>query len=182
MEVRILLGPPSSQSPEAVNDPQLLRSQRGKLTAQEEDARFMRGALDEACRAAARGEVPVGALAVVNGTIIARAHNLREVSGDPTSHAELIVIRKAAARLQSWRLDAVTIYVTLEPCAMCAGALVNSRVRRVVWGCDDPKAGAVRTLFNIGNDSRLNHRFECTSGVLADESAALLRAFFKRLR
>ncbi len=142
----------------------------------------MREALREAARAEALGEVPVGAVAVLGGEIIARGHNLRERSQDPTSHAELIALRKAAARLSSWRLTGVTMYVTLEPCPMCAGALVNARVDRVVWGCDDPKAGATRTLYAIGDDPRLNHRFESVSGVLADECAGALRAFFGRIR
>jgi tRNA(adenine34) deaminase len=142
----------------------------------------MREALAEAARAEALGEVPVGAVAVRDGVVIARGHNLRERSQDPTSHAELIAVRKTAARLASWRLTGVTIYVTLEPCPMCAGALVNARVDRVVWGCDDPKAGATRTLFAIGDDPRLNHRFEMVPGVLADECAGHLKAFFGRLR
>src|SRR5690606_26261415 len=117
-----------------------------------------------------------------DGVVIARGHNLRERSQDPTSHAELIALRKASARLASWRLDGVTMYVTLEPCPMCAGALVHARVDRVVWGCDDPKAGATRTLYTIGDDARLNHRFAMESGVLGDECAGVLRSFFGRLR
>jgi tRNA(adenine34) deaminase len=146
------------------------------------DEEFMREALREAAVAEALGEVPVGAVAVKDGVVIARGHNLRERSQDPTSHAELIALRKASARLASWRLDGVTMYVTLEPCPMCAGALVHARVDRVVWGCDDPKAGATRSLFTIGDDARLNHRFAMEPGVLNDECAGVLRAFFARLR
>jgi len=148
----------------------------------DEHEQFMREALAEADRAAARGEVPVGAVLVREGRIIARGHNLRECSQDPTSHAELIAIRAAAARTGSFRLEGVSCYVTLEPCPMCAGALVLSRVARVVYGCDDPKAGAVRTLYEIGADARLNHRFELVSGVLADECASRLSGFFADIR
>jgi tRNA(adenine34) deaminase len=119
---------------------------------------------------------------VHDGVVIGVGRNLRETSQDPSAHAELIAMRAAARRLGSWRLIGVTIYVTLEPCPMCAGALVNARVPRVVWGCDDPKAGATRTLYTIGADERLNHRFEMVPGVLADECATRLRSFFGRLR
>ncbi len=146
------------------------------------DERFMRLALEEAARAATRGEVPVGALVVHGGEIIARAHNLRESAQDPTAHAELIAVRKAAARLGSWRLEGCTVYVTLEPCPMCAGLLVNARVPRVVWGAADPKAGAFRTLYRIGEDERLNHRIEDVGGVLEDECADVLRDFFRAIR
>ena len=152
------------------------------MTTGELDEQWMREALLEADRAEARGEVPVGAVLVRDGLIVGRGHNLRETSQDPTSHAELIGIRAAAARLGTWRLEEVTCYVTLEPCPMCAGALVNSRVPRVVYGCDDPKAGATRTLYEIGSDSRLNHRFELVSGVLAEECAGRLSGFFAKLR
>ncbi len=146
------------------------------------DDDFMREALREAARAEARGEVPVGSVVVVGGEIIARAHNLRETAQDPTSHAELIAVRKAAARMGTWRLIGATVYVTLEPCPMCAGMLVNSRVDRVVWGADDPKAGALKSLFELGSDERLNHRFEQTSGVLGEECGAILKDFFARIR
>jgi tRNA(adenine34) deaminase len=147
------------------------------------DEALMREALVEARVAAARGEVPVGAVIVdASSTVIARAHNLRETLEDPTAHAELLALRWAAMDQGSWRLEGHTLYVTLEPCPMCAGALVNARVPRVVWGCDDPKAGAVTSLYNIGVDPRLNHRFEITSGVLADECADELRRFFRKLR
>ncbi len=147
-----------------------------------DDERFMREALREAALAEARGEVPVGAVVVVEGEIVGRGHNLREVAQDPLAHAELIAVRAAAARLTRWRLVDATVYVTLEPCPMCAGMLVNARVPRVVWGADDPKAGACRTLYRMGDDPRLNHRFESVPGVLAEECAAVLRVFFERIR
>ncbi len=143
----------------------------------------MREALAEADRAAAHGDVPVGAVIVdATGSVIGRGHNRRELDGDPTAHAEIVAIRKAAATRGHWRLDDCTLYATLEPCAMCAGALVNARVARLVFGAADPKAGAVVTLFGIGADKRLNHRFEVQPGVLADASAERLRLFFARLR
>ncbi len=143
---------------------------------------FLRVALRAAELAAARGEVPIGAVAVLDGQIIGRGHNLRETSRDPSAHAELIAMRAAAAYLASWRLIDVHLYVTLEPCPMCAGAIVNARVPRLVYGADDPKAGAVRTLYRLLEDPRLNHRAEVSAGVLADECAAKLSAFFGALR
>jgi tRNA(adenine34) deaminase len=140
-------------------------------------------ALAEADAAAAVGEVPVGCVIVgADGTILSRAHNQRETLEDPTAHAEIEAIREASRKLKSWRLDGATCVVTLEPCVMCAGALVHARVARVVYGCDDPKGGAVVTLFGIGSDARLNHRFEVTSGVEAEACAARLRSFFAALR
>ncbi len=147
-----------------------------------EDEAWMREAIAEARRAEARGEVPVGAVVIHEGAIIARGQNEREISQDPTTHAEMIAIREAAGVLGSWRLIDTTLYVTLEPCPMCAGALVNARVPRVVWGCSDPKAGATETLYTIGSDLRLNHRFECVPGVLADECSELLTGFFATIR
>jgi tRNA(adenine34) deaminase len=146
------------------------------------DEEFMREALAEAELAAARGEVPVGAIAVRDGRIIGRGHNLRETARDPSAHAELIAMRAAAAFLSSWRLVGVTLYVTLEPCPMCAGAIVNARVPRVVYGADDPKAGAVRTLYQLLEDARLNHRARVDAGVLAADCAALLKRFFMCVR
>jgi tRNA(adenine34) deaminase len=146
------------------------------------DEQWMRAAIAEARLAEARGEVPVGAVIVHEGQIIGRGHNERESSQDPTAHAEMIAIREAARALGSWRLIDTTLYVTLEPCPMCAGALVNARVPRVVWGCNDPKAGATETLYKIGSDPRLNHQFECTAGVLREESSVLLSAFFAAIR
>jgi tRNA(adenine34) deaminase len=144
---------------------------------------WMRVALEEADAAAVVGEVPVGCVLVdAHGRELARGRNAREQQADPTAHAEMIAVREAAARSLSWRLDGATAYVTLEPCAMCAGALVLARVSRVVFGCTDPKGGAVDTMFGIGRDERLNHRFEVVSGVLAEESAERLRSFFAGLR
>ena len=143
----------------------------------------MREALAEADLATLHGDVPVGAVVVsAEGVELARDHNRREERADPTAHAELLALRSAAAQLGHWRLERATLYVTLEPCPMCAGALVNSRVGRVVYGATDPKAGALHSLFEIGRDLRLNHRFEVTPGVLADEGAARLKAFFVNLR
>jgi tRNA(adenine34) deaminase len=147
------------------------------------DEAFMLLALDEAREAARAGDVPVGAIVVgTDGAVIGRGRNRREVDSDPTAHAEIVAMRNAAGTLGTWRLSDATLYVTLEPCAMCAGALVNARVARLVYGCDDPKAGAVTTLYRIGDDDRLNHRFETRGGVLADACATELRAFFAALR
>ena len=144
--------------------------------------RWMRAALQLARQAFDEGEVPIGAVIVHNDRIIGEGYNQRESLKDPTAHAEMIAITQAATSLESWRLLDCTIYVTLEPCPMCAGALVNARVARLVYGCDDPKAGAVRSLFNVGQDPRLNHRFEVTAGVLATECSDVLRSFFAALR
>ncbi|MFI5308995.1 MAG: tRNA adenosine(34) deaminase TadA [Polyangiales bacterium] len=146
------------------------------------DEGFMALAMQEAEVAAAAGDVPVGCVLVRGSEVIATGHNLRQQAQDPTAHAEMVALRAAAARVRSWRLLDVTCYVTLEPCAMCAGALVHARVARLVYGCDDPKAGAVRSLYAIGQDGRLNHRFDLTSGVLGTECAEQLSAFFQRLR
>jgi tRNA(adenine34) deaminase len=142
----------------------------------------MRCALDEARLAAAAGEVPIGAALVVGGAVVARAHNRREVWQDPTAHAELIAIREAAAQLRTWRLTGGTLYVTMEPCAMCIGAAVLARLDRVVFGVLDPKGGACGSVLNIPEARRLNHRIEVISGVLEEESRALLQEFFKGLR
>jgi tRNA(adenine34) deaminase len=145
--------------------------------------RWMRGALDEARAALDHDDVPVGAVVVApDGTELARGHNRREQRADPTAHAELEALRAAAAALGSWRLDGCTLVVTLEPCAMCAGALVQSRVARLVFGADDPRAGAVTSLFDLVRDPRLPHRVEVQRGVLADASTALLRSFFTSRR
>jgi tRNA(adenine34) deaminase len=152
------------------------------MTAHSSDERWMREAMAEARLAEAEGEVPVGAVIVHEGAIIGRGHNRRETTQDPTAHAEMIALREAAEALGSWRLIDSTLFVTLEPCPMCAGALVNARIPRVVWGCDDPKAGATRTLYAIGSDARLNHRFECVPGVLSEECGALLTRFFGAIR
>lgn len=142
------------------------------------DDSFMRAALKEAERAAGEEEVPVGAVVVKDGRIVARACNERERLKDPTAHAERLALTRAAEALGTWHLDGAVLYVTLEPCLMCAGALVNARVARVVFGAADPKAGACGSLYQVGLDPRLNHRFEVTGGVLAEECAALLRRFF----
>ncbi len=146
------------------------------------DASFMRQALELAQQAAALGEVPVGAVAVKDGSIVGTGLNRREIDKDPFSHAELVAMRRAAETLGVWRLTGVTVYVTLEPCAMCAGALVQSRVTRLVFGASDPKAGAVGSLYDLAREPRHNHRLEVTSGVLADECGAVLTQFFKALR
>jgi tRNA(adenine34) deaminase len=141
-------------------------------------ATHMGEALQEAQDAAARGEVPVGAVVVVDGAVVSRRGNERELTGDPTAHAEVLALRDAAAALGSWRLDTATLVVTLEPCAMCAGAIVNARVPRLVFGAPDPKAGATGSLYNLLVDPRLNHEAEVVSGVRADECGAVLRSFF----
>ncbi len=146
------------------------------------DAAFMREALLEAERAASDGEVPVGAILVHEHTIIARGRNTRERKQDPTAHAELIVIQNAAQKLQSWRLTGTTMYVTLEPCLMCTGAMLQARIPRLVFSTWDPKAGACGSLFTLHEDHRLNHHIAVTHGILENESRNLLQRFFQRLR
>ena len=144
---------------------------------------IMRSALAEAALAAAAGEVPVGAVLLSpDNEVVASAHNRNEELSDPTAHAELLVIREAATAVRSWRLDGYTLIATLEPCAMCAMAAVWARLRRVVYGAADPKAGAMLSLYNIGGDKRLNHRLEIVDGVLAEEAGALLAGFFEERR
>ncbi len=143
---------------------------------------FLRLALAEARLADAEDEVPIGCVIVHNDAVIASAHNRREQLQDPTAHAEIIALAAAAKALGSWRLEDCTLFVTLEPCPMCAGAIVQARIPRVVYGCTDPKAGACHTLYQITSDPRLNHRCEVTGGVLAEECAALLSAFFVKKR
>ena len=145
---------------------------------------LMREAIALAAHAASIGEVPIGCVVVddLSGHIIGRGSNRRETDHDPTAHAEILALREAAHTRGHWRLTDCTLVVTLEPCPMCAGAIVNARVPRLVYGCDDPKAGAVRTLYQICEDPKLNHRVAVTSGVLADECAELLRAFFRAQR
>jgi len=139
----------------------------------------MRAALAEAAAAAAHGDVPIGAVVVdATGAVVASAGNERELTGDPTAHAEVLALRRATAAAGSWRLDGHTLVVTLEPCTMCAGALVLARVERLVYAAEDPKAGAVGSLWDVVRDRRLNHRPEVVREVLADEAGALLRAFF----
>jgi len=146
------------------------------------DKRFMREALKRAHEAAEAGEVPVGAIVVRDGEIIAEGFNRRESWQDPTAHAELIAVRRAAKETGSWRLCECTVYITLEPCPMCAGMLVNSRVDRVVFGAKDPKAGAMRSLYALGEDPRLNHRIDVKEGVLGEECGAVLTEFFRAIR
>lgn len=143
---------------------------------------WMKQAIEEAKKAEAIGEVPIGAVIVHHGEIIGRGHNLRETTLDSTAHAEMIAIREASAHLDAWRLLDCTLYVTLEPCPMCAGAIVQSRIAHVVYGTGDPKAGCAGTLMNLLQESRFNHRSDVISGVLQEECAALLKDFFKKLR
>ncbi len=147
-----------------------------------DDLRFMRLALEEALKAFEKDEVPVGAVIVKDGEVVAKAHNLRETLKDPTAHAELLAIREAAKRLENWRLSETTLYVTKEPCPMCAGAIVGARIKRLVYGCKDEKGGATESLYRITTDPRLNHQVEVVSGILADECRGLLQDFFRRKR
>ena len=146
------------------------------------DIHWMRECLKLAQYAASCGEVPVGAIVVHDGIVIGRGYNLREATADPTAHAEVIALREASQYLGFWRILDATLYVTLEPCAMCAGALVNARVSRLVYGCKDPKGGAVDSLFNIVTDTRLNHRLAVTSGILERECSELISEFFREKR
>ena len=147
-----------------------------------DDAKWMREALTEARQAALLGEVPVGAVVVCAEGIVGRGHNRREIDGDPLAHAEILAIRQAAEAVGNWRLTGCSLYVTLEPCPMCAGALVNSRVERLVFGARDPKAGYCGSLGNLVADPRLNHRLEVTEGVLSEECSQVIRRFFSQLR
>jgi tRNA(adenine34) deaminase len=146
------------------------------------DEDFMRLALEEAARATDHDDVPIGCVIVRRGEVLAAARNERELRKDPTAHAEVLALRSAARATRSWRLDGATAYVTLEPCAMCAGALVLARLERLVYGPQDPKAGAALSLYNIVQDPRLNHQMEVTPDVLGEESAALLGKFFSERR
>lgn len=146
------------------------------------DRLFMKQALEEAQKAALLGEVPIGAVLVYEGKIIARAHNLRETTQNATTHAELLVIQEACKKIGSWRLEDTTLYVTLEPCPMCAGAILQSRVPRVVYGARDQKAGCVDSLYHLLNDERFNHECDVTEGILAEECGQILTDFFKALR
>lgn len=146
------------------------------------DMEYMGLALDEAKKAYAIGEVPIGAIIVKDGEVIAAAHNLRETGHDATAHAEVMAIRQACEKIGHWRLTGATLYVTIEPCPMCAGALVMSRVARLVYGAADYKAGAVESLFNITNHSGLNHRIEVIAGVREEECRSLMKEFFRERR
>lgn len=163
-----------------MRSPGEVRLQRAKEMI--DDVVWMGEALTEAHRAAELGEVPVGAVIVRDGELIARAHNRRELDGDPLAHAEILAIRQAASQIAGWRLVGCEMFVTLEPCAMCAGALVNSRLERLVFGATDPKAGWCGSLGDLARDPRLNHRLEVRSGVLGGECSAVLKRFFAALR
>jgi len=152
------------------------------MSNRREDERFMRVAIEAAKVAEENGDVPIGAVIVYENKIIAKAYNQREQLADPTAHAEIIALTQAAAAIGNRRLDGCTMYVTLEPCCMCAGALVLSKIDRLVYGCDDPKTGACGSLYNIVQDERLNHRLEVTSGVLRNEYHKLLQDFFRKKR
>jgi tRNA(adenine34) deaminase len=146
------------------------------------DETWMAEALEEARRAAAEGEVPIGSVVVFEGRVVGRGRNARERLNDPTAHAEILALQEAARSLGRWRLTGATIYATLEPCFMCAGALVNARIDRLVYAVADPKAGAVGSLFDVPRDPRLNHRLVVSTGPLADECSDLLRSFFRTRR
>lgn len=152
------------------------------MTRAMDDLTWMRLALEEARRAPEHGDVPIGAVVVRDGAALARAHNRREVDGDATAHAELLAIREASRVIGHWRLEGVTLYCTLEPCAMCAGAMVLARLPRLVYGAYDPKAGAGGSVMDLLNHPQLNHRVEVTGGALAEECAALIVEFFAGLR
>jgi tRNA(adenine34) deaminase len=160
-----------------------LRARQTKtVDLKEEDIYFMRLALEEAGLAFSEGEVPVGAVLAYNNTLIAKAHNTRESSKDPTAHAEILALRQGTIDNDSWRLNNMTLYVTKEPCIMCAGAMINARISRLVYGCKDEKGGGVDSLYQILSDKRLNHKVEVISGVLENECAALLKKFFQERR
>ncbi len=148
----------------------------------ERDSFYMQEALKEAALAEELAEVPIGAVIVHDGQIVGRGHNLRETSNDPTTHAEIIAIRQAAEKLGSWRLLDCTLYVTLEPCVMCMGAMILARIPYLVYGCRDPRVGAVGSIYNFAEDERFNHKVEVREGVLQEECSTQLSAFFKKLR
>ena len=152
------------------------------MTNTKEDERFMREAVEQAKIAEENSDVPIGCVIVKDGQVIAKGYNQREQLQDPTAHAEIIALTAAAAAVESWRLNGCRMYVTLEPCAMCAGALVLSRMDKLIYGCDDPKTGACGSLYNIVQDERLNHKVEITSGVLAEDCSRQLQKFFARRR
>src|ERR671935_281293 len=148
----------------------------------DKDLEYMQLALEKARLAPALGEVPIAAVLVVDGQLVTQVHNFREIWQDPTAHAEVVAIREAAGRLGTWRLTGSTLYVTVEPCSMCAGAIIQSRISRLVFGARDPKAGACGSVFNIPAEPRLNHRVTVIGGVLEKESQELIQNFFRRLR
>lgn len=173
---------PASTAPQSVCQLPVPETGAAIASADPADVWAMRLALGEAAQAAMLGEVPVGAVVVLDGVVLGTGGNRRESANDPTAHAEILALRQAAKSQASWRLCDATLVVTQEPCPMCAGALVNARIRRLVYGCPNPKAGAVRTLYRMLEDTRLNHRVFVTAGVLSDDCAALLRRFFAALR
>ncbi len=142
----------------------------------------MRAALEEAKKAFAEDEVPIGAVAVLDGSIIAAEHNRKEQWKDPLAHAEMLVLSQTAERLERWRLTGVTLYVTIEPCLMCMGAAIHSRIDKIVFGARDPKFGGARSLYQLGEDPRMNHRLEIVEGIMAEEAAALMKEFFANKR
>lgn len=146
------------------------------------DEEYMQLALEQAEKASVMGEIPIGAVLVHEGQVIAAAHNLRETNNDATAHAEMLVIREACAKLGRWRLSGCSLYVTVEPCPMCSGGIVNSRIEKVVYGCPDVKAGGAESIFNIITNPNLNHRAEVRSGVCEEACAGVMKAFFKRRR
>jgi len=146
------------------------------------DEQFMREALNEAELASAEDEVPVGAIAVANGEIIGRAHNVREKTANPLGHAEILLLQNLARQSHDWRFEDITVYVTCEPCIMCAGALLQARVKRIVYGCKDQKAGACDSLYELTRDQRLNHQIETTGGILAEECGKIMSDFFRNKR
>lgn len=148
----------------------------------DQDVLFMQSAVAEAEIARSLGEVPIGAVVVFEGEIIGRGHNLRETSNDPTTHAEMVAIRQAAVHIGHWRMLETTLYVTLEPCVMCMGAIILARVPHLVYACRDPRAGAVGSIYDFAQDERFNHKVEVTEGVLDEECSEMLSGFFKELR
>lgn len=148
----------------------------------ERDKFFMEAAIREAERAFQEDEVPIGAVAVFDGKIIASNHNRKEQLRDPLAHAEMLVVSETSKKLERWRLTGVTLYVTIEPCLMCMGALIHSRIDRLVFGARDPKFGGAKSLYELGEDPRMNHRFEVAEGVMAEEAAQLMRSFFASKR
>ncbi|MGQ5712274.1 tRNA adenosine(34) deaminase TadA [Desulforudis sp. DRI-14] len=153
----------------------------GRLEREKHEG-FMREALKEAEKAFALGEIPVGAVVVVNGQVVACGYNLREMLDDATAHAEILALREASRKLGDWRLSEATLYSTVEPCPMCAGAIVQARVRKVVYGADDPKAGAAGSVLDLLREPRFNHQVEVVPGILAEECRAIMQQFFRRLR
>jgi tRNA(adenine34) deaminase len=148
----------------------------------EKDHEYMQMALEKARLAPAQGEVPIGAVLVMDGQVLSQVHNFREVWQDPTAHAEVVAIRESATRLGTWRLTGATLYVTVEPCSMCAGAIIQARITRLVFAARDPKAGACGSVFNLPDERRLNHRVEVVGGLLERESQELIQSFFRGLR